>query len=545
MYGFSHRGWLGGHVGGKVLEVGVCATAASGFLLFGYDQGVMAGIITEPKFLSLFPSMEPSNKSGAIQALVVAIYEIGCLAGSIGIIFLGDKLGRRRSVLLGTFIMLIGTVIQATSFGLAQLIVGRIVTGIGNGMNTSSIPVWQSEMAPPKIRGFLVLFEGALITGGIMVSYWINYGFWFVTKYGSLQWRFPVAFQAFFGVMIILGILTFPESPRWLIKHGKDEDAVAILKNLLDADDHDEVLREDLAEIRKINAVTTHTRLTVREFFTNGPEMNLWRATVAFLSQAFQQAGGLNLVTYYSTVVFESSLGFGPELSRLMTACLGTEFFAAAIVALYTVDRLGRRQLMMWCALGMALSLMVIGICLAAAETHGHAPAYVATVFIFIFVTFFAIGWLGITWLYPAEVTPIRIRAEANGLSTSANWVFNYLVVQLAPIMISTIAWKTYFVFMCFNFMFIPVVYFYFPETNGYKLETLDAIFAEAHAKKENPVKTEKDIRKGVRTLDVEKRETEAAKDEHVRGEVLQESESRGSEDEKDETYSKASSSSS
>lgn len=158
----SHTGLLGGKISGKALQTGVCITAASGFLLFGYDQGIMSGIITEPIFLAQFPQMEPSNKSGAIQALVVAIYEIGCLLGSGLIIFVGDKLGRRKSVLIGTLIMLIGTALQATAFTLGHLIVGRIVTGFGNGMNTSSIPVWQSEMAPPKIRGFLVLFEGCV-----------------------------------------------------------------------------------------------------------------------------------------------------------------------------------------------------------------------------------------------------------------------------------------------------------------------------------------------------------------------------------------------
>lgn len=132
----------------------------------------MSGIITEPMFLQEFPSMDAKNKSGAIQALVVAIYEVGCLIGALGIVAFGDKIGRRRAVLMGATIMLIGAIIQTSSFGpsLAQLIVGRIVTGVGNGMNTSSIPVYQSEMAPPKTRGFLVLFEGALITGGIVVS---------------------------------------------------------------------------------------------------------------------------------------------------------------------------------------------------------------------------------------------------------------------------------------------------------------------------------------------------------------------------------------
>lgn len=127
----SHTGLLGGKISGKALQTGVCITAASGFLLFGYDQGVMSGIITEPIFLQQFPMMDPGNKSGAIQALVVAIYEIGCLLGSGLIIFVGDKLGRRKSVLIGTLIMLIGTALQATAFSLAHMIVGRIVTGFG------------------------------------------------------------------------------------------------------------------------------------------------------------------------------------------------------------------------------------------------------------------------------------------------------------------------------------------------------------------------------------------------------------------------------
>ncbi|KAH0032981.1 general substrate transporter, partial [Aureobasidium melanogenum] len=514
---FSHTGFIGDRLTGKALEIGVCATASAGFLLFGYDQGVMSGIITEPGFLAVFPKMNSNYKKGAIQALVVAIYEIGCLLGSFFIIGYGDKLGRRRAVLVGALIMLVGTAIQASSTTLAQLIVGRIVTGAGNGMNTSSIPIWQAEMAPPKIRGFLVLFEGALITGGVMLSYWINYGFWFYNK-SSFQWRFPIAFQAFFGIILIVGVLAFPESPRWLLKHGKEKEAVQIMARLRQSGVEDEDLKKEVNEIKKINEITAGTKLTVKEFFSNGPDMNLWRASVACASQAFQQIGGINLVTYYATVVFENSLGFNPTFARLLTGVLGTEYFLAALVALFVVDRLGRRRLMMWNAGGMGLAMMVAGIGLSTGTKSG---AYAATVMIFLFNTFFAIGWLGITWLYPAEVTPIRIRAEANGLSTSANWLFNYAVVQLSPIMINSIAWKTYFVFMCFNFAFIPVVYYTFVETNGYKLEAMDEIFHIAHQNGENPVKVEKRVRKGNTDVlgDLEKRSSVGSNSEKLEDE--------------------------
>lgn len=202
------------------------------------------------------------------------------------------------------------------------------------------------------------------------------------------------------------------------------------------------------------------------------------------------------LLTSFDSTVFEDSLGFSPSLARLLTACYGTLYLAAAILALFIVDHFGRRKMMITGALGMGFSAMVIGVCLSQTTADYKAPGYVATAFIFIFISFFAVGWLGITWLYPAEVTPLRIRAEANGLSTSFNWIGNYIVVQLAPIMIYSISWKTYFVFMCVNFAFVPIIWYTFVETQGYPLEKLDEIFEEAYEKEENPVWTERRIRK-------------------------------------------------
>lgn len=218
-----------------------------------------------------------------------------------------------------------------------------------------------------------------------------------------------------FGIALIIGVLLYPESPRWLIKKGKTTQAREIMAILEGKDVEDPTLIADIEEMQRVNEITSSTKLTAKELLSNGKEMNLWRLSAACLAQAFQQLGGLNLVTYYATTVFEDSLGFDPELSRLMTGCLGTEFFLAALVALVVVDRLGRRKLMLWGAMGMAISLLIIGACLSKATDTYKAPAYAATVFIFVYNTCFAIGWLGVTWLYPAEVTPIRIRAEANG----------------------------------------------------------------------------------------------------------------------------------
>lgn len=264
-----------------------------------------------------------------------------------------------------------------------------------------------------------------------MIAYWLNYGFWFVTQYGSFQWRFPIAFQAVFAAILIVGVFAFPESPRWLIKHGKTEVAAEIMAKMHNTTPDDEVVRNEIKGIEEINAITQGKKLTWKELTTNGKEMNLWRTSVACASQAMQQISGINLVTYYATSVFQESLGFDGELSRYLTAWLGTEYFLSAVLALFVVDRLGRRRLMMWGAFGMAVSLVVIGSCLAYATEQNKKPALAATVFIFVYDTFFALGWLGVTWLYPAEVTPIRIRAEAAGFATASNWIFNYAVSVL------------------------------------------------------------------------------------------------------------------
>ena len=340
----------------------------------------------------------------------------------------------------------------------------------------------------------------------------LNYGFFFVEQYGSFQWRFPIAFQAFFGILIILGVLLYPESPRWLLKHDHDHDALAILADLRDIPSDDLQLNADISDIKRVNSVDSDTKLSLKELFSNGtPAMNLWRTSISFAAQAFQQIGGINLVTYYATVVFEESLGFDAKQSRFLTGWLGTSYFISATLALFVVDKLGRRKLLITGALGMALTLLVAAIGLSQSGQPNSSPvgAYIATAMFFVFNAFFALGWLGVTWLYPAEVTPIRIRAEANGLSTAANWLFNFAIVQVAPIMIQALAWKTYLVFMCFNLAFIPVTYFTLVETKGYKLERIDKIFAEAWEKRQNPVWVEKRIRHGER-LDLEVSEEEA-----------------------------------
>lgn len=186
--------------------------------LFGYDQGVTGGLLTLGTWVKQFPEIDTVNNPNnthisTIQGISVASYNVGCFFGAIVTIFIGDLLGRRKMIFLGSCIMVVGAILQCTAFHLAHLIVGRIITGFGNGMNTSTVPTWASETSKPHKRGKMVMIEGAMITGGIAFSYWIDFGFSFLEP-SSVSWRFPLAFQIFFALLLVVLIMELPESPR-------------------------------------------------------------------------------------------------------------------------------------------------------------------------------------------------------------------------------------------------------------------------------------------------------------------------------------------
>lgn len=199
-----------------------------------------------------------------------------------------------------------------------------------------------------------------------------------------------------------------------------------------------------------------------RDLFTMDEDRHFHRTCLAFMSQVFQQISGINLITYYAATIYENNIGLTPFLSRILAACNGTEYFLASWIAVFIIEKVGRRKLMIFGACGQAASMAIL-----AGMTYlgGDGPGIVAAAFLFIFNTFFAIGWLGMTWLYPTEITPLRIRAPANAISTSGNWIFNFLIVMITPISFASIQYRTYIIFAVINAFIAPVIYFFYPET--------------------------------------------------------------------------------
>jgi len=502
---------------GRALNWGIGVIASTGFLMFGYDQGVMSALLTLDDFQLAIPLMTPLETSNPIcwiggdpangrvedqctgdpntQAAGVAIYQIGCFLGAVLILFYGESWGRRSSTFWGSWIMIIGTIFQAATYGYGPFVTGRVIGGIGNGMVTSTIPTWQSECARPEKRGILITLSGALISGGIMISYWVDYGFFWLE--GSVRWRFPIAFQIFFTLLVIWGLFYLPESPRWLVMKGRLTEARDVTARLLDLDDGDVQVDMELHNIQEaLEVQSTGGGFKMRELLNGGFSQNFQRTSLGMASQFFQQICGINLITYYATFVFENSLGFDAGMSRLLAACNGTEYFMASLIALPLIERSGRRNLMLFGAFGMMASMAILAGSTSTGETLPNgAPqlsttyGVVATVFLFGFNTFFAIGWLGMTWLYPAEVTNLRIRIQANALSTCSNWLSNFLIVMITPPAFANLKWRTYLMFAVFNAAIIPCVFFFFPETKGRSLEELDLMFASAYQNKHNYVK--------------------------------------------------------
>lgn len=384
--------------------------------------------------------------------------------------------------------MILGTVIQVTAFGphkgFLQFMIGRVICGLGNGANTSTIPSWVAESTKSHNRGFLVCVEASMVAVGTFISYWIDFGLSYIDS--SVSWRFPIALQILFAILLIAGVAVLPESPRWLFVHGHEEAASQIIADLNNSNIEDEgTQREIRIIVEGINASAQISGGTTnRELFVGGKKQHFRRMAIGASSQIFQQLGGCNAVIYYATVLFEQSIGLETRLALVLGGVLSTVYALAALTSFFLVETLGRRKMFLMGSAGQCLAMVITFACLipnTASAAKGGAFG------LFLYIIFFGSCWLPLPWLYPAELNPLRIRTKANAVSTMSNWLFNFLVVQVTPTMIASIGWGTFLIFACANALFIPVIYFYYPETKGRTLEAIDLIFATAFEEKERP----------------------------------------------------------
>ncbi|KAL6250108.1 hypothetical protein RBB50_002409 [Rhinocladiella similis] len=453
---------------GLPLLIIITFTCSVGFLLFGYDNGVFSGLTTDPRFLGTMGNPDPT-----LLGFIVAVYELGCLAGALASAIWGEDMGRRKLTALGSFVLIIGTVIQCTSYGQGQMIAGRIVTGLGMGGITSAVPVWQCETTPAKWRGRAIAAELSTLIVGIVIAYWIDYGC--STYTNGFQWRFPIAFQIVFAILLIVLCFCLPESPRWLASHGREQEALETICALRDGHPEDEIVALEFNEIRDAIALEEEESGSWKDCFSDGGIMGWQRVAIACSAQALQEFTGTNIITYYAPYVMVHSVGLNAHQSLLLSGGLQLWFLVASFIPWFILDKVGRRKLFMIGNLGMGACMLISGLTIMAG---GRNNGIAAVAMLYMFQAFFTWGWMSNMWSYPSEILPLRIRQRGSALSVVWQWLITFLVVEITPVGIANIGWKLYVVFCILNWASIIVVWFYYPETAGKTLESIDFLFA-------------------------------------------------------------------
>ncbi|KAK7228063.1 hypothetical protein V2G26_000233 [Clonostachys chloroleuca] len=470
---------------GQPVVILVAIAAGFGMLLLGYDQGVMAGLIGSEGTPFSITFKDPDETT---LGLMVAIYEIGCFAGAVLSFIWGETFSRRACMLCGVFVMVVGATLQTVAQNMDQLIAGRVITGLGNGLNFSAIPTWASEISGHDERGKVAAYNGWLIIWGVVIAYWVDYGC--ANYMNDIQFRFPIALQMLFGLIMAFMVVFLPESPRWLISRGYDQEAREVLE-WITPKQKDSTGAEHSATVEACHQAIIATRemensaegeFSFKELLHGGKTQNLRRMILCAAVMAVQQLSGINLLTYYISYVLQNSVGLNRHLALLIGGINGIEYLVASMIPMWTIERIGRRKLLLISAIGQTVSMTVLSgaiwyVTMRPDGAANYAMGIVAVACFFLFNTFYAQGFLAIPFFYPAEITTLRTRSKGVSISVMSNWIFTFLVVMITPVCTAKIGWRTYIIFAVLNFSFIPLIYFFFPETAGLSLEALDNVF--------------------------------------------------------------------
>ncbi|WP_158855331.1 sugar porter family MFS transporter [Halorhabdus sp. CUG00001] len=428
----------------------VSAMAALNGLLFGFDTGIISGAI-------LF-----INESFSMSPLVEGIVVSGAMAGAATGAALGgrlaDRLGRRRLIMLSAGVFFAGSFLMAIAPTVPVLVAGRLIDGLAIGFASVVGPLYISEIAPPRIRGALTSMHQLMVTIGILSSYFVNYAF-----AGNGAWRWMLGAGMVPAVILGIGVLKMPESPRWLYSHGKPERARAVLNRTRQGD-----VEQELSEIKE--TVERESGSNLRQLL----EPWLRPALVVGIGLAIlQQITGINAVMYYAPTILEST-GFGSAASILATVGIGVVNVVMTVVAMMYIDRVGRRALLLVGTAGMTVTLAILGVVFYLPGLSG-VLSITATVCLMLYISFFAIGLGPVFWLLISEIYPLAVRGSAEGIATVTNWVANLAVALSFPILTANVGPSaTFWLFGVFSAVAFAFTFKLVPETKGRTLEAIE-----------------------------------------------------------------------
>ncbi|EPZ49167.1 sugar porter family MFS transporter [Alicyclobacillus acidoterrestris] len=422
---------------------------ALGGLLFGYDTGVISGAI-------LFVEQD-LHLTSFTEGVVVSSILVGAMIGAAISGTLTDKLGRKKVVLAGAVIFCIGAIGSALSPNAGVLILFRIVLGLAVGSASTLVPTYLSEMAPTAARGSLSSLNQLMIVIGILLAYIINYIF---SPSGDWRWMLGLAFVP--GFILFFGMLFLPESPRWLLMKGREQEARQVLNHLRKGVGVEE-------EVRQIKETNEQEQGGWNDLMSRWVRPALW---VAIGLAVFQQIIGCNTVIYYAPTTFKE-VGLGNSAAILGTVGIGTVQVIMTIVATRLIDKVGRKPLLIIGSIGMALSLFVLGF-MNALSGSTAAAGWTTLICLAAYICFFSISWGPVMWVMLSEIFPLSIRGLGVGVGAVVNWFANLVVSLTFPSLLSAFGIST--LFIAFGVMGVLALIFVALKVNETKGRSLEQI---------------------------------------------------------------------
>jgi len=438
----------------------VCVVAALGGLLFGYDTGVINGAIGP---LKTYFDLDAKWAGWATGCAL-----LGCAIGAGAAGALSDRFGRKKVLILAAAMFLISAIGTALPRTITTFIIFRIIGGIGVGAASISSPMYIAEISPARMRGRLVSVNQFAIVTGFLVVYFVNY---FIALQGDELWNQQSGWRWMFGseslpaIALLALLFLVPESPRWLTQQGRSDEALGILARV----DGAAYAQAELAEIKD---ALSHESGSLKQLFQPGMKIVL---VIGIVLAVLQQVTGINVFLYFGTEIFKK-MGSETNAALLQTIMVGAVNLTFTVIAIWTVDRLGRKPLMMIGSAGMGASLLAMGL-----AAYGQKTSLAMLVFILGYIACFALSVGPVTWVILSEVFPTRIRGRAMAIATVCLWIANYIVSQTFPMMDEN-SWLVetfhralpFWLYGLFCVVLLVFVWRFVPETKGKTLEQIE-----------------------------------------------------------------------
>jgi SP family arabinose:H+ symporter-like MFS transporter len=433
----------------------ITLVAAIGGLIFGFDTAIVAGATRYMK--------EQFSLNSLQEGWAVSVVLIGCMVGSGLAGPISDRVGRRRFMLVAAALFLVSAVGCALPRTIAAFMIFRFVGGLGIGSAAVLSPLYIAEVAPARVRGALVSVNQLAIVTGIMLAYFVN---WVFAGAGPDNWRWMYAMGAVPSVLFFLLLLRVPESPRWLVKNGREDEARTVLTRADSA-------AAAAAGLRDIKDALALEEGSFRELFRPAFRRPL---LLAIVLAVFQQITGINAILYYAPRIFEGA-GFARMSAIGQSAVVGLFNMLFTLVAIVLADKVGRRPLLLVATGGMGISLLLLG----AAFRFPLLPASALLFIILLYIAFFASAMGPLVWVVMAEVFPIKVRGAAMGLATLILWFADFVVTLTFPVISDRFhpssAFWLYAVMCVFDLAFM---WRFLPETKGKTLEEIEKRWLKA-----------------------------------------------------------------